>query len=158
MWQRNGDMLDEKRQWLRDFPWPAVCAIHEKLCAEAKLSPRAHDNCPEVEKLWTANYERTMSLREALDLCRHARNQQPFVYLGDSTFNQLVSVVLDGVAQPLPPVEAQILRNTVNHYVAGRATGRELKQVFRSFRKLLGTPSAESAPACASAPQTVAAK
>lgn len=85
---------------------------------------------PKAQRLWDEAYARPLTLGEALELCRRCNELVPFVFACDQTFVAIGLELIEDLRQRLPPVEAQILRQTVSHYIAGLVRPKELRQVF----------------------------
>jgi hypothetical protein len=77
-----------------------------------------------------------MTLPEALDLCRECREAMPFTFNNANTFASIARTLLDDWLKNMPPVESQVIRTTVGHYVAALVSRKELLKVLRHFDKL----------------------
>jgi len=74
-----------------------------------------------------------MALPEAIDICRQCYDLGPFVFNNGNTFAAVARKLIDDWLQLLPPVEAQIARTTVGHYVVGQITRKEMVDVLTCF-------------------------
>ncbi len=140
-------MKEIQKQWLESVPWQSVLSINEALCrakqSEYKTNPRA---CVSAEKVWGSCAKKQMTLPEALELCKRCYEQSPFIFNNGNTFAAIARTMVEDWLKTLPPVEAQIVRTTVAHYVAGLVGKRELLKVLDHFGSMLTA----SAPAKAS--------
>src|SRR5262245_56395898 len=93
-----------------------------------------------------------MPLREALQTCRQVHDLGPFMFNNGNTFAAVGRTMVEELLQRVPPVEAQILRTTIGHFIVGLIDKRELLQVLRHLEPLLTT---DSSPAPAPAPVPV---
>lgn len=111
---------------------------NEDLCrakgfAHTLNSKTAH----KAQRLWDEAYARPLTLGQALEVCRRCNELVPFVFASDQTFVAIGLELVQDLRQRLPPVEAQILRQTVSHYIAGFVRPKELRQVFQHCEGLL---------------------
>jgi hypothetical protein len=70
---------------------------------------------------------------DAIDVCKQCFEMGPFVFNNGNTFAAAARKIIDNWLQLLPPVEAQIARTTVGHYVVGQITRKELVDVLGHF-------------------------
>jgi hypothetical protein len=139
-----------QKQWLESVPWQSVLSINEALCrakqSEQKINPKA---CISVEKMWESAVRKPMTLPEALEVCKKCYEQSPFIFNNGNTFAAIAKTMMEDWLKSLPPVEAQIIRTTVAHYVAGMVGKRELLKVLDHFGSMLmaTAPGRASAPA-----------
>ena len=130
-------MIQLEKQWLSVAPWESVLSVNQALCSAKKEihqpNPKGYDA---ARNLWEKSISRTMSLRDALDVCRRCQELGPFVLFNANTFTALGRTLLEDGLKLLPPVEAQIIRSTVSHYIAGMIGKRELAQVLGHFEAL----------------------
>jgi hypothetical protein len=139
----------QKRNWLGGIPWEAVLNSNQALCHAGKtLSQLREKNCEAARRLWEESALREWSLVEALDICRKCCDFSPFVLHNSNTFAGLARKLVEDRVNLLPPVEGQIFRTTVAHYVAGEISRKELLGVVRHFEPAWATP----APAKSAAP------
>ena len=74
-----------------------------------------------------------MSLLEVLDVCRQGYDLAPFTFNNGNTFATVGKNLISEWLNSLPAVEAQIVGNTVGHYIAGVINKKELVKVLRHF-------------------------
>jgi len=123
-----------QKQWLGSVPWDVVLSLNQAQCeAQSTKHEPKRSVFDEARQLWQQSVPQTMSLPEVLDVCRECQELGPFVFNNANTFAAVCKNLVEELAQGLPGVEAQILRTTVCHYVAGQAGKRELLQVLRHF-------------------------
>jgi hypothetical protein len=149
-----------QKQWLESVPWQSVLSINEALCrakqSEHKTNPKS---CLSVEKMWESAVRKPMTLPEALEVCKKCYEQSPFIFNNGNTFAAIAKTMVEDWLKTLPPVEAQIIRTTVAHYVAGMVGKRELLKVLDHFGSMLmataaGRASAPPSPAPAHSAST----
>lgn len=127
-------MLHHTHPWLASFPWSAVVQLNRDHCqTKGWTHTLIPDRAEQTRLLWDQAAARPLPLGEALDLCRRAQELTPFTFGTTGTFVAIAHAMIEELAQRLPPVEAQVLRNTVGHYVAGLISRKELAGVFRHF-------------------------
>ncbi|NWG75706.1 MAG: hypothetical protein HXY24_14075 [Rubrivivax sp.] len=132
-------MLHHIKPWLASFPWPAVVQLNRDHCQTKGLTHTlVPDRADQARGLWEGCAARPLPLSEAVDLCRRCHDLTPFTFGSASTFVAIAHALIEELAQRLPPVEAQVLRNTVGHYVAGLISRKELERVFRHFNPRWG--------------------
>src|SRR5262249_34958067 len=90
-----------------------------------------------AQRLWEAAVERSMTVRDAFDVCRQAHKAGPFVFNNGNTFAAVGHTLAEVLLRSLPPVEAQILRTTIGHYICGLIGNRELQQIMNHVHPLL---------------------
>ena len=141
-------MEQKKRQWLGEIPWEAVLNSNQTFChAEKSLAQAGGKNWESARRLWEESTARESSLEEALDVCRRCCELSPFVLHNGNTFAALAKRLVEERVESLAPVEAQIIRTTVAHYVAGVIDKKELLGVIRHFEAAWATPApAKSTP------------
>ena len=138
-------MIDLQQQWLNAVPWESVLTINKALCQAQKLEPMNNaKGLDAVRQLWGAASARSMSLKEVLGLCRQCHELGPFAYNNGNTFAAVGRTLIEEWLKSLTPVEAQILRTTVGHYIVGLVGRRELLQVLEHFKS---RPMPQTAPA-----------
>jgi hypothetical protein len=130
-------MIELKKQWLHPAPWETVVSVNQALCSAKQEIHQPNPKGYEMARsLWEKSIPQTISLREALDICRRCQDLGPFILFNANTFTALGRTLLEDGLKLLPPVEAQIIRTTVSHYVAGMIGKRELAQVLGHFEAL----------------------
>lgn len=144
-----------QKQWLASAPWQTVLSINQALCqaqkTEHKPSAKGH---LAAQQTWEAAMPRQMTLPDVLDVCKKCYNLAPFVFNNGNTFAAIAKTLIEDSLKAVPPVEAQIIRTTVAHYVAGLVGRRELLNILAHFEPVLKS----AAPATAPLPPVVAAQ
>lgn len=148
-------MLNLERRWLDAAPWPTVVTVNAELCQKDN-QPHAPNpvGYETAKKLWNDAARRDIKLREVLDLCRQVHKLAPFQFFNGNTVAAVAKLIVSGALQPLPPVQAQIARSTVSHYVVGAIKPRELEDVFGHFGDRWSKAAPPSSPASGSAAAT----
>ncbi len=133
-------MSNSERQWLDSVPWESVLILNKTLCQAQKLeqmpNPKGYEP---AQRLWQVSAPKRMSLRAVLQVFHDACALTPFMFNNGNTFAAISRTLLDEHFKGVPPVEAQILRTTVCHYVVGQIGSKELQQVLRHFEPMLAT-------------------
>lgn len=121
-----------------------MLTVNKALCQAQKIEPlNSAKGYEPARRLWEKSVERSMSLPEALDVCRSCHELGPFTFNNGNTFAAIGRTLVEEPLKAVPPVEAQILRTTLCHYIVGQIGRKELQQVLRHFEPLLNTnPSA----------------
>lgn len=146
-------MIRSEKQWLNAVPWESVLTLNKALCQAQKTDPLNNSKGYEqARRFWEAAVGRKMTIREAIDICHQAHDIGPFTFNNGNTFAAIGRTLVDDYLKAVPPVEAQILRTTICHYVVGLIDRKELLQVLRHFEPML-----ESLPAAVHAPSATAA-
>ena len=141
-------MKELQKQWLGSVPWDIVLSLNQTQCeAQSTKHEPKRGVFDEARQLWQQSVSQTMSLPEVLDVCRKCQELGPFIFNNANTFAAVCKNLVEELAQGLPGVEAQILRTTVCHYVAGQAGKRELLQVLRHFENRWTMRPPEEVPA-----------
>src|SRR5207245_10362040 len=86
-----------------------------------------------ARQLWEQSVHRKMSLPAVLEVCRRCYELAPFAFNNGNTFASVSKNLIEDALKSLPPVEAQILGDTVAHYVAGQIEKKEILKVMRLF-------------------------
>ena len=127
-------MLNLQRNWFEAAPWSKVVSVNQELCQKDNqphaANPPGYDA---AVKLWEESAQRNGNLRTALDVCRQVHKLAPFRFFNGNTVAAVAKVMVDEALRPLPPVQAQIARSTVSHYVVGAIKVDELENVFKHF-------------------------
>ena len=135
-------MTQSDKQWLSVAPWDSVLAVNKALCQAQKFE--ALNNAKGYEparRLWEKSVEKSMSLPEALDICHDCHELGPFTFNNGNTFAAIGRTLVEEQLKAVPPVEAQILRTTMCHYIVGMIGRKELQEVLRHFEPLLNANS-----------------
>jgi hypothetical protein len=128
-------MLDTRKQWFRDFPWEMIVEKNKSLCQRAEIAAQFTGTYKSACELWENAFSRALTLQEALETCRRCHAIGPFRFYNSPTFATMTPLLVADFIQTLPPVEAEMLRNTVRHYVVGGIDRKELGSVFRYFEE-----------------------
>src|SRR5437762_4785439 len=141
--------MDIEKPWLSSFPWEEVQLINQSLCKEQSTAYQANKTLEMARQFWEKASAQRMSLPEVLAVCRHCYEMAPFTFNNGNTFATIGKKLLADWLSSLPPVESQIVGNTVGHYIAGVINKRELLTVLRHFETSWKTYTAarEIAPA-----------
>jgi hypothetical protein len=115
-------------------PWETVLTVNRALC-QAQNTPHQpkQQAYNQARQVWEKAMPQTMSLQQVLDVCRRCHELAPFTFNNGNTFAAIGKTLVEDWLQQLPPVEAQIIRTTVAHYIAGQVGKKELIQVLRHF-------------------------
>jgi hypothetical protein len=124
-----------KRPWLKDFTWPVIVETNRQLCLPtAALHKPTSGGYTPARQLWELNHRSSMSLTEAVDLCRRCHLIAPFCNFNGNTF---VAVIRRAVSVlRLAPDEAVLLRSLCGHIVAGIATPEEERALTQTIARL----------------------
>jgi hypothetical protein len=141
-----------QKAWLAAMPWDSVTTLNNTLCQAQKLEPLnnavTHD---QARSLWNKSHGKVLAIGDALETCRDCQELVPFTFNNGNTFAAIGRTLIEDYLKQMPPVEAQIIRTTVCHYIAGLVSKKELRQVLKHFERLLdtlppATPAAHPAP------------
>lgn len=125
-------MIDISKAWLGAVPWESVQTLNQALCQAQKAQYATNaKSFASVGVRWQNAVPRTSGLVETLDLIRACREALPFTFNNGNTFAAVAKTLVDDWVKSLPPIEAQIVRTTVCHYVAGQVGRKELLQVLQ---------------------------
>jgi len=123
---------------LNAAPWESVLAVNKALCQAQKIEPlNTAKGYEPACRLWEKSIQKSMSLQEALDVCRDCHELAPFTFNNGNTFAAIGRTLVEDDLKAVPPVEAQILRTTMCHYIVGLIGRKELQQVLRHFEPML---------------------
>jgi len=108
-----------------------------------------------AKQCWELAVRKSMTLAEVLEICRKCYDASPFVFNNGNTFGSVAKTLIQDWLNSLPPLEAEIVRATVSHYVVGLVGKRELGDVLKHFEPVLkrAVPKAVQ-PQAAPAPQS----
>ncbi|HEY0456322.1 MAG TPA: hypothetical protein VGE41_08095 [Verrucomicrobiae bacterium] len=124
-------MKNMQRTWLQSVPWTSVIEVNQAHCHSKKCDFGQHAKKFEAARqLWEKNFSKSLSLADALEVCRKACDLAPFVFHNGNTFAQIAGQWVEPWAATLHGVEAQMLRTTVCHYVAGQISKKEMTTIF----------------------------
>lgn len=123
-------------QWLEPFSWEFVIAQNEILCQKknAHHGPTS-DGHVSGKDLWEASRSRTISLFEAVEICRKCHRLAPFTNFNGNTFAAIARILIRRLE--LEPEEESVVRSIVGHIVAGVASEEEVR-AFEKFCASLG--------------------
>jgi hypothetical protein len=131
--------------------------INKALCqaqqAQYTANPKA---LSATQQTWEAATKKTMTLAEVLQVCRKCHDLAPFVFNNGNTFGSVAKTLIEEWLKNLPPLEAQIVRATVSHYVVGLVGKRELVDVLKHFDPVLEKASAPKPAQAQGAPEAAA--
>jgi hypothetical protein len=146
-----------EKRWLEAVPWQTVLTLNQTLC-QAQNAPYQlkEQNCAAARQLWERSVKKSMTLPEALDVLKKCYDLSPFLFNNANTFAAISKTLIEDWVRNLPPLEGQIIRNTVSHYVAGLVGRKELLNVLKHF-EATWKPSPAASPAPAPQPQAPAA-
>lgn len=130
-------MFREERKWLAPVNWDQVVELNKKLCPGAETPHRPSTGYEMVKSLWETSAQKAMSLQHTLDLCRKCHLAKPFAFFNGNTFALLTQNILKDVFARLPSLDAQILKSTAAHYVAGSVSSQELNKICDHIESLL---------------------
>jgi hypothetical protein len=115
-----------------------VLTLNKALCQAQKMDPL--NNAQGLEKarrLWEKAVPRKMTLEEACRVCHECQELGPFTFNNGNTFAAIGRTFVEDSLKRLPPVEAQIIRTTICHYIVGLIGRKELEQVLLHFESSL---------------------
>ena len=148
-------MTKNQKQWLSAVPWDSVVTLNNALCQAQKLEPlknaRTHDK---ARHLWEKASQKNLTIREAFEVCHNCHELGAFTFNNGNTFAAIGRTLVEDYVQQMPPLEAQIIRTTIGHYIVGLIGRKELQQVLRHFEPLLNTlplPERAAAPSVTAA-------
>jgi hypothetical protein len=131
-------VLKSQEKWLAMVPWEAVVEINQQLCQSNKNTPhKPGKGFDEARKLWEEAVPRSLPFREALDICHTGHKLAPFAFFNGNTFALVMGRILQDTVNQLPVLEAQMLKTTVAHYVAGVIKSGELESMCIHVDELL---------------------
>jgi hypothetical protein len=135
------------KQWLGAAPWDTVLAVNKALCQAQKIDPLDARGYEKARQLWDKSVPKSLNIQQALDVCRDCHALGPFTFNNGNTFAAVGRTLVEEHLKGVPPVEAQILRTTICHYIVGLIGRKELQQVLRHFEALLNAgPAPKRAP------------
>ena len=125
-----------QKKWLQAVSWDSVLTVNKALCHAQKLEPLTRvKSLDAARRLWETAMPRSLSLKEMLDVCRECHELSPFTFNNGNTFAALGRTLIEECTKSLPLVEAQIVKTTASHYIAGMIGRRELLQVLKHFEQ-----------------------
>jgi hypothetical protein len=125
--------MSAEKSWLTSLSWEKVQGINESLCKQHNTGYQANQGFEAARKFWVQAAARQMSLPEVLQVCRRCYDMAPFMFNNGNTFSTIGKNLMEEWLKSLPPLDGQIVRNTVGHYIAGLIEKKELLTVLRHF-------------------------
>ena len=130
-------MTRSEKQWLSAVPWESVLTLNKALCQAQKIEPANHKGYEAGQRLWEKSIPMKMDLGDALKVCRECHDLAPFTFNNGNTFASIGRTLVEEFLKQMPPVEAQIIRTTIGHYIVGLIGRKELQLVMKHFEPLL---------------------
>lgn len=131
-------MKSVERHWLEDAPWESVVSINKALCQDQQLEQVTKAQAlASVREWWEEARKKSMTLAEVLQVCRKCHDAGAFVFNNGNTFGCVAKTLIGDWLKNLPPLEAEIVRATVAHYVVGLVGKRELLDILKHFEPIL---------------------
>ncbi len=149
-------MTHQTRPWLGAVPWQTVIDTNQKLYKsiqeegqrEAVSHPMTQPNYEQAQMLWERARQRPMTLTEALQQCRQCHDLMPFTFNNSETFADVAVIMVDELLSRFTSIQAQILKNTLRHFVTNGIAKKELEKVLRHLDAHAGASrAAVAAPA-----------
>lgn len=133
------------KAWLGEATWETVVSINQSKCEAEEVPHQLNENHQAAEAIWTAQFRKTMTILEAMNLCRRCNDLRPFVFHCSNTFTMLGKSLIEDWARQLDSVDAHILCTTVCHYIDSRVAEPELIDIF-NYLKSKPVPAASPKP------------
>jgi len=135
-----------EKVWLEEVPWESLLEINKALCHAQQVEFKANAKGLSMAKqCWDGAVKKSMSLAEVLQVCRKCHDAGPFMFNNGNTFGSVAKTLIQDWLNNLPPLEAEIVRATVSHYVVGLVGKRELGDVLKHFEPVLKKAAAPKA-------------
>lgn len=150
-------MTHQTRPWLGAVPWQTVIDTNQKLYKsikeeeqpEAASHPMTQRNYEQAQALWEGARQKAVTLTEALQQCRQCHDLAPFTFNNSETFGEVAVIMVDELLSRFSSIEAQILKNTLRHFVSNGIGKKELQKVLHHLgargsgsRAPINTPAA----------------
>lgn len=149
-------MTNSERNWLGAVPWESVVSLNKALCQAQKLEPLHNaKGFSAAQRLWESSSAKKLSLRAVIEVCHETFELSPFTFNNGNTFAAIARTLLEEPLKQISPVEAQIVRTTVCHYIVDLIGAKELQQVLRHFEAKLVSGPAEKKPEAVAAQVSV---
>jgi len=145
-----------EKVWLEEVPWESLVEINKALCHAQQTEFTTNARGLNIAKQrWEAAVKKSMTLADVLAVCRECHDAGPFIFNNGNTFGSVAKTLIQNWLNNLPPLEAEIVRATVSHYVVGLVGKRELGDVLKHFEPVLKKAPAPKAaqPQAAAVPQ-----
>ena len=140
-------MKSVERHWLEAVPWESVLEINRALCQAQQVEQVTKAQAlATARQCWDQAIKKPMGLADVLQVCRECHDAGPFVFNNGNTFGSVAKTLITDWLKNLPPLEAEIVRATVSHYVVGLVGKRELLDILKHFEPVL-KKAASSKPA-----------
>lgn len=149
-------MKSVEKVWLAEVPWESLVGINKALCQAQQIEFTTNAKGINIAKqCWEASVKKSMTLADVLQVCRKCHDAGSFVFNNGNTFGSVAKTLIQDWLNNLPPLEAEIVRATVSHYVVGLVGKRELGDVLKHFEPVLKKTAAPKAaqPQAAPGPQ-----
>ena len=147
-------MKSVEKVWLQEVPWESLVEINKALCHAQQVEFTTNARGLNVAKqCWEAAVKKSMTLADVLAVCRKCHDTSPFIFNNGNTFGSVAKTLIQNWLNNLPPLEAEIVRATVSHYVVGLVGKRELGDVLKHFEPVLKKVPAPKAAQPQPAPQ-----
>ena len=130
-------MTQTEKQWLSAVPWESVLTLNKALCQAQKLESINNTGYESGQRLWEKFVLKAMDLSAALKVCRDCHDLAPFTFNNGNTFAAIGRTLVEEYLKHMPPVEAQVIRTTIGHYIVGLIGRKELQQVMKHFEPVL---------------------
>ena len=127
--------MEIDQAWLIEQTWDQVINLNASLCTAQKFDCKLMPKADKAQALWTKNHTRSMSLLDALELCRRCNDFRPFLFNCSNTFTALGGDLVEGWATQLSSIEGHMLRQTTTHYVDGRVRRKELVDLLKFLQR-----------------------
>jgi len=146
-----------EKVWLQEVPWESLVDINKALCHAQQVEFKTNaKGLSSAKQSWEGAVKKSMTLADVLQVCRKCHDDSPFIFNNGNTFGSVAKTLIQDWLNNLPPLEAEIVRATVSHYVVGLVGKRELGDVLKHFEPVLkkaGSPKATQ-PQAAPVPQS----
>ena len=131
-------MKSVERHWLEAVPWESVVDINKALCQAQQIeSVTKAQAVATARQCWDEAVKKPMSLADVLQVCRKCHDTGAFLFNNGNTFGSVAKTLIADWLKNLPPLEAEIVRATVSHYVVGLVGKRELLDILKHFEPIL---------------------
>jgi len=117
-----------KRAWFKNRDWEYVVSVNAGLCQSGNaLHKPTTEGYEDAKAFWIENYERELTLAEAVEICRCCHRLAPFCFYNGNTF---VAIIRDCIAHVTGFNAQQITlaKSLAGHMVAGTAEPEEIVQ------------------------------
>jgi hypothetical protein len=117
-----------KRAWFKNRDWEYVISVNAGLCQSGNaLHKPTSDGYEQTKAFWIENYERELTLAEAVEICRQCHRMAPFCFYNGNTF---VAIIRDCIVHVtgLNAQQITLAKSLAGHMVAGTAEPEEVTQ------------------------------